>query len=99
MSQYNLVVKSNDFLDSIDSKIVAIDTTDVTVTDMPNLSSANDSVAAVQSGTWNVTVDNNITGFATSAKQDTAQTSLSSIDNNLVSISDRGGGGLCILAD
>lgn len=61
----------------------------VTATDLDirDLSSATDSVSAVQSGTWNV---NNVsgtvslpTGASTAARQDTGNTSLSSIDGKI----------------
>jgi len=58
--------------------------------DIRDLSSAQDSVAAVQSGTWNVTnISGTVslpTGAATSAAQTTGNASLSSIDGKLNSL-------------
>jgi hypothetical protein len=86
-------------LSSIDSKIVAVDTSSVTIINGSGVSAVNiqdggnsitvdGTVAATQSGTWNI---NNIsgtvslpTGAATSSKQDTGNTSLASIDTKLI---------------
>ena len=74
-------------LDAIDTKLGGTLTVQATNLDVRDLSSAQDSVAAVQSGTWNVTdISGTVslpTGAATETKQDTGNASLSSIDGKL----------------
>jgi len=72
-------------LSTLNGKIAECNTGAVTVSSMPNLSSASDSVSAVQSGTWNITnISGTVslpTGAATESSLSDAVTALQIMDD------------------